>query len=379
LPKRKRERGQGSIGNVEGSEFLYIWYYDRAGKQHHESTKSTLKSVAQEQLNRRLAAMGRGERSPQELKAIRYEDMRQILLNEYLAKGIAADKLIVENGKPTGLKHTGLVFLDEYFKGMALPRIDSDVLDKYREHRTKVKEGEKPIDDTTVNRDFALLRRVMNLTVRKKKLQFTVPYFSMTNEAGNTRTGFLEPAKFAELLAALPEILRPYLLLYYETGCRPKATRQIVWDWVNLNESMIYIPDNTTKNGEFLPVPMSQQLCGMLKKLFRTDAPVFDTTNFRKAFREAADAVGLKQLIAYDLRRGGMRNLKRAGVDDSVAMKISGHKTASVFRRCNITSAADVKGAMRKVKRRNARLMKIERSNASSMQVAKKWQLQKCS
>jgi integrase len=121
-----------------------------------------------------------------------------------------------------------------------------------------------------------------------------------------------------------------------------------------------------------MPVPRSQQLCGMLKKLFGTDAPVFDTTNFRKAFRRAADAVGLKQLIAYDLRRSAVRNLKRAGVDDSVATKISGHKTASVFRRYNITSVADVKGAMRKVKPRNARLTKIERNNASSMQVAKK-------
>jgi integrase len=357
--KRKRDRGQGSIGNVEGSKFLYIWYYDRAGKQHRESTKSTLKSVAQEQLNQRLAAMGRGERSPQELNRIRYEDMRQILLNDYLAKGIAGDKLVVESGKPTGLKRTGLVFLDEYFKGMTLPQIDTTVLEEYRKHRKNVEEGETPIDDTTVNRDFALLRRMLNLTVRVKRLQFSVPYFPMTSEAGNTRTGFLEPAKFGELLEAMPENLRPYLLFYYETGCRPKVTRQIVWDWVRLDEGMIYIPDNTTKNGEYLPVPLRQQLCGMLKKLFHRDGPEFDTTNIRKAFRKAADAVGLTELIAYDLRRSAVRNLKRAGVDTHVAMKISGHKTAAVFRRYNIVDVTDVKKAMRRVERRNASLMQV--------------------
>jgi integrase len=203
---------------------------------------------------------------------------------------------------------------------------------------------------------------MMVLTVRKRKLQFTIPHFGMTSEAGNTRKGFLEPAKFAELLEAISENLRPYLLFYYETGCRPKATRQIIWDWVNLDEGMIYIPDQTTKNDEYLPVPISQRLCRMLKKLFRTDAPVFDTTNFRKAFRKAADAVGLKNLIAYDFRRSAVRNLKRAGVDDHIAMKISGHKTASVFRRYNIVDVKDVKQAMRKV----------ERNNASLMQVAKK-------
>jgi hypothetical protein len=54
--------------------------------------------------------------------------------------------------------------------------------------------------------------------------------------------------------------------------------------------------------------------------------------------------------------------LKRAGVSDPVAMKISGHKTLSVFHRYNITSVEDVKDAMKKV----------TRYNASSIQVAQK-------
>lgn len=86
---KKRERGQGSIGKVPGSRFFYIWYYDNAGKQHRESTGSELRSVAQEMLNQRLAAMGRGEKSPTEIKNIRYEDMRQILIDSYREKKLA--------------------------------------------------------------------------------------------------------------------------------------------------------------------------------------------------------------------------------------------------------------------------------------------------
>ena len=59
-----------------------------AGKQHRESTGSELRSVAQEMLNQRLAAMGRGEKSPTEIKSIRYEDMRQILIDSYREKKI---------------------------------------------------------------------------------------------------------------------------------------------------------------------------------------------------------------------------------------------------------------------------------------------------
>jgi integrase len=172
------------------------------------------------------------------------------------------------------------------------------------------------------------------------------------------------------LNSAMPERLRPYLLFFYETGCRPKAAKQIVWEWVNLDEGMIYIPDNTTKNDEPLPLPISAQLRGLLKKLSRKNGPVFDTSNFRKAFQTAACAVALGRkvgpevwqyegLLPYDLRRSAIRNMRRAGVDTAVAMKISGHKTLSMFQRYNITSVDDVKDAMEAVTRYNASSMQV--------------------
>ena len=120
-----------------------------------------------------------------------------------------------------------------------------------------------------------------------------------------------------------------------------------------------------TKNGEPLPLPMSDELMGMLKKQFRRDdSPVFDTTNFRKEFRKACVAVGLGTLtkmvskngyrwekyvgLSHDLRRSESY-MVRAGVRESVAIRISGHKTRSVFDRYNITSMDDVKDAIKAV------------------------------
>ena len=114
---KKRERGQGSIGKVSGSRFFYIWYYDNAGRQHRESTRSELRSVAQEMLNQRLAAMGRGEKSPTEIKSIRYEDMRGILIEHYREKNLA--KLVEEKQEDGTVKvyphKRNLKVLDEFF------------------------------------------------------------------------------------------------------------------------------------------------------------------------------------------------------------------------------------------------------------------------
>jgi len=50
-------------------------------------------------------------------------------------------------------------------------------------------------------------------------------------------------------------------------------------------------------------------------------------------------------LIFLDLRRSAVRNLMAAGVDQSVAMRVTGHQTISVFQRYRIVSDDDVRGA----------------------------------
>jgi len=75
---------------------------------------------------------------------------------------------------------------------------------------------------------------------------------------------------------------------------------------------------------------------------------------FNKEWNQAAklaglvDADGKPSKLFHDTRRSAVRNLVRVGVSEDVAMKISGHKTRSVFSRYNVTTETDIRqGAAR--------------------------------
>lgn len=56
----------------------------------------------------------------------------------------------------------------------------------------------------------------------------------------------------------------------------------------------------------------------------------------RKKWAKACKAAGLEGVIPHDLRRCAARNLSLSRVREQLAMKVTGHKTNSMYRRYRI-------------------------------------------
>jgi integrase len=366
----KRAHGEGSLLKRKGCRLWYAQYYDATGKQVRVSTKTDVKQEALGVLRKLMGDRDRGLAPITDARKIMYSDLRRALLDNYVVKGNRTLQIRADTTETI----VGLKQLDDFFgykeatdkdgkrfvenPGVSVAQITTDVASDFTRKRRA--QGAGP---AMINRSLQCLRRMLNLAQESKKIQF-VPKIYLLKEPP-ARKGFLEGKKFEELVNLLPTHLQPLILFLYWCGVRKGEALSIEWPQVDLDGRVIRLEEEQTKSGEARIVPLPAVLVNLLTEATPKVGKVFSDTNLRTEWEKACAACGLgtrekvetkdytwhryRGLIVHDLRRSAVRNLRRAGVPETVAMKISGHKTRHVFERYNIVSTDDVTNAMRLV------------------------------
>jgi integrase len=331
----------GSIFRRKDSKSYWIKYY-KNGKPFAESTRSEKLEVA-----KKLLKLREGEISQGKIPGICFERIRFAeLVEDYLVDYRINKKRTIRHAERYAQN------LKVEFDGMRVPDITTTRVKAFIEKR--MKDG---LTNASVNRELSALKRMFSLALRTTPPKVPmIPYIPMLKE-DNVRKGFFEHGQYLAMRDALPDYLKPPFIFAYLTGWRFGEIAGLEWSQVNLKDGIVRLEPGETKNGKGRTLFLEPELMDLFKGLLRNrrlDCQlVFNReggplVNLRKSWKKACQQAGVPNMLFHDLRRSGVRNMVRAGIPETVAMAISGHKTRAVFDRYNITSDEDLKEAAMK-------------------------------
>jgi len=184
---------------------------------------------------------------------------------------------------------------------------------------------------------------------------------SVLKRHGNARDVVLSPTQFEALLQHSPPHLKGVIACGYYTGMRRGEILGLTWDKVDLENRLIRLEATDTKDKEPRLIPICDELFEILKDQPRAlhHKHVFTykgnpiSTNFKRSFASACEKAGIPHgrktkggITFHDLRHTFNTNMRKAGVAESVIMKITGHSTREMFDRYNTIDADDAKNAI---------------------------------
>lgn len=390
-PERKQKRAKGDGSIRQRGRIWWIFYTHPDGTRIQESAKTDRRSVALKLLQKRTGAGANNLAVVKNAEQLTFYDATQMLINDFIAnhaasatkKNVVKALKVLKRRSTTGplaayfgLRCKMLSITPDKIAAYVAKRL-GDTLVVRKAQTVTLEDGStqttpeetKPVSPATINRELQVLKRMFSLAIRSGRIA-TKPYIKMLKEAP-PRSGFFEREQYDSVMTHLPAALQPVIAFAYVTGWRiDSEVLPLEWRQVDFNAGEVRLDAGTTKNGEGRVFPFTADLRAVLKAqhaeherlkkaghicrfvFFREIAdgrggekkpqPI---VSLNKAWKAACRAAGCPGRIPHDLRRTAVRNLVRAGISKSVAMELTGHKTASVFDRYNITSGNDLKSA----------------------------------
>jgi len=303
--------------------------YFVGGRQRFESSRSTRKRDARQLLDIRKGAAREGR-----LRLIKSNVPR---FDEYARNFL----LTVQHPNTRKRYRSSVRNLSACFGNVKLSDITASTVEDFKERRLSAGVG-----TATVNRDLAVLHRMMKLAERKL----------LINESPFRDVDFLEERKqrrrphilsFEEedrVLAAAPSHIRALAVLILETGMRSRREAlSLRWSDVDFVNDLIRVRESKTRAGE-RTIPISDRCKTELLRWRSLHSQEFSHFVFpnmhdpskplkdlRRSWARALKDAGLQYFWLYDLRHTLASRLTRAGVSPVFVAQIIGHSSASIL------------------------------------------------
>jgi integrase len=303
--------------------------YSVGGRQRFESSHSSRKRDARQLLEIRQGAAREGRLRLIKSNAPRFQEYARSFL------------LTVQNLNTRKRYGSSICNLIAFFGNVKLADITGSRIEEFKEKR--LQEG---VRTATINRDLAVLRRMLKLAERKR----------LINESPLRDVDFLEEKQqrrrphiltFEEedrLLQAAEPHIRALAVLILETGMRSgREALALRWNEVDFASGSIRVRESKTIAGE-RTIPMSDRCktellrwrnhlaveCSdyVFPSIRHPDKPLKD---LRRSWANALQKAGIAYFWLYDLRHTLASRLSQAGVSPIFVAQIIGHASTSIL------------------------------------------------
>ncbi len=342
-------------------------YRDRDGKRRMESTFTEDWQEAQKRLRERLQArddkildiVRRGEH-------LTFTEWADFFLENYSKPPMRAQKTHEANMR--AMKH-----LKDAFASRKLSEVSADEIESYlrmrlrKRVRVKTTAGFRELGDlkpATVHQELRVLRRALNVAVRKKLLPVN-PCAGVefpVKVKGLFRPHYVSWSEQQQIELTAPEYLRNAIRIITETGLRVyKELTPMKKEQVDLENAVVWIPDSKTPNG-VAEVPLTDIAVGAFRDqvrvagpgpwLFPSDAnPTGHQTTFKTAWAATLRRAKIPYFRIYDLRSTYATRLSAGGVADEWVTQLLRQGDAKVFKKYSQMKLQMKREALQKMNR----------------------------
>jgi integrase len=252
-----------------------------------------------------------------------------------------------------------ITILKEEFGNLNVRQIKPAMVETFQHNilqRKSVRTG-KQYAPATANRILEILKRIFNLAMREDMTEKNPCWKVSKLPENNKRDRVISHEEFQIIIDNLPKYAADIVATAYYTGMRAGEIFNLTWKKVNMDQRYISLFASDTKTSEPRRIPLNDDLVQLFSEIRKVRHLKHDNVftykgkpvkNIKRSFNTACTQAEVEDFRFHDLRHTFNTNMRKAGVDRSIIMKITGHKTMSMFERYNTIDSDDALDAMKR-------------------------------
>lgn len=208
----------------------------------------------------------------------------------------------------------------------------------------------RSVTESTARKDLLFISRLYTFAQRRLHIDVKNPVkLVQLTKNGRARDRIASPEEQRLILDNITPKMKPVFIVAIETAMRRSELSSIRWEWLDLRNKRLVLPEEITKNGTSRDVPLSSTAISIFEQLgikdkgliFNVKSEGISTAMYRACIR-----AGIKDLRFHDLRHTSITKYAKKGLSTAQLRVISGHKTLSQLSRYVNLTANDVAGLM---------------------------------